>query len=173
MRATSFDVAGDNKNAEKYNLLADKLDEVNEEFQRLKGKSELSSPHTDVVLTPEEGLSIGLSRADYAFARKYALQILNSEPENTRANFAVAMDYFVKHQYSRAEKHFLICLKMSPNQAAVLNNLAIVQYRLGKFDEAEKNAEKACEYVPNSFEAKETLRQIRKALKTNRQKKVK
>jgi tetratricopeptide (TPR) repeat protein len=173
MRATSFDIARDNKNAEKYNLLADKLDEVNEEFQRLKGKSELSSPHTDVVLTPEEGLSIGLSRADFAFARKYALQVLNSEPENTRANFAVAMDYFVKHQYSRAEKHFLVCLKMSPNQAAVLNNLAITQYRLGKFDEAEKNAVKACEYVPNSFEAKETLRQIRKALKTNRQKKVK
>ena len=46
-------------------------------------------------LTPREGLRIGLERADFRLARTFAQQVLLSDPENTRANFAMGMGYFV------------------------------------------------------------------------------
>ena len=73
------------------------------------------------------------------------------------ANFAMGMSYFIDEQYGRAEVYLKRCLARNPNEPAVLNNLAIVQMRMGKLAEAETNATKALEIYPKSSEIKKPL----------------
>ena len=87
--------------------------------------------------------------------------MLVSDPENTRANFAMGMAYFVDEQYGRAEVFLKRALVKSPNEPAALNNLAIAQLRLGKLAEAETNVTKALKAYPDSLEIKKTLQKIR------------
>jgi Flp pilus assembly protein TadD len=75
------------------------------------------------------------------------------------------MGYFTEKQYGRAEAHLKKCLIKAPNEPAVLNNLAIVLLRLGRYAEAETNAVRALERFPGSAEIKTTLRHIRAAQK--------
>jgi Flp pilus assembly protein TadD len=114
-------------------------------------------------LTPREGLNLGLKRADFKLARSYARQVLASDDTDLAANFALGMGYFTEKQYGRAETHLKKCLVKAPQEPAVLNNLAIVLLRLERFDEAETNAVKALDLLPDSPEIKTTLRHIRTA----------
>jgi Flp pilus assembly protein TadD len=114
-------------------------------------------------LTPQEGLKLGLERADFKLATAYARHILNLDPDDVKANFAMGMSLFLAREYGRAEKHLRKCLDRAPREPAVLNNLAIVQLRLGRYAEAETNAVKALEILPESTEIKTTLRHIRSA----------
>ena len=98
-------------------------------------------------------------------AKPFAERILSSDPDDMQANFAIAMGYFVGKRYAQAEKHLEKCLLRSPDEPAVLNNLAVVQLRLGKLDQAETNALKALERLGSSMEVKATLRHIRSARK--------
>ena len=100
--------------------------------------------------------------ADFRLARTFAQQVLVSDPENSSANFAMGMAYFVEEQYGRAEIYLKRCLAKSPNEPAALNNLAITQVHLGRLAEAETNATKALEAYPSSKEVKETYDHIRK-----------
>ena len=111
-------------------------------------------------LTPREGLQIGLNRADFRLAKTFAQQVLVADPENTRANFAMGMGYFIDEQYGRAEVYLKRCLAKAPNEPAVLNNLAIAQLRLGKLEEAETNAARALKLHPGSPEVKKTYEHI-------------
>ena len=68
------------------------------------------------------------------------------------------------------------CLKKNANEPAVWNNIAVLQLRTGRLDEAMKNAKKALSLIPDSAEVKDTVRQIEKAMvsaKTNTVEKVK
>ena len=115
-----------------------------------------------VRLTPREGLRVGLDRADFRLARTFAQQVLASDPYDTRANFAMGMGYFTEELYGRAEYYLKRCLVRKPDEPAVLNNLAIVQFRLGRVEEAETTAVKALKRYPKSIEIKKTLEHILK-----------
>jgi tetratricopeptide (TPR) repeat protein len=145
--------------------LADALDAKNVAYGRIRKQMDWVGQQKGMRLTPREGLKIGLDRADFRLARTFAQQVLVSDPENTRANFAMGMGYFVDEQYGRAEVYLKRALVRSPNEPAALNNLAIAQLRLGKLAEAETNATKALKAFPTSKEIKKTFDHI-KGLKT-------
>ena len=161
MRADAADKAGDMSRAMEESERADALDAKNVAYGRIRKQMDWVGQQKGMRLTPREGLKIGLDRADFRLARTFAQQVLVSDPDNTRANFAMGMGYFVDEQYGRAEVFLKRALARSPNEPAVLNNLAIAQMRLGKLAEAETNATKALKAFPSSKEIRKTFDHIR------------
>jgi tetratricopeptide (TPR) repeat protein len=164
MRANEAERENNFAASEKENDLADRLDQANPEWRRVQERMDWVTRQERVRLTPQEGLKIGLERADFKLASVYARQILKYKPDDLKANFAMGMGLFIDEQYGRAEKHLRQCLTKAPNEPAVLNNLAIALLRLGRYAEAETNAVKALKILPNSSEIKTTLRHIRKKM---------
>ena len=141
--------------------LADRLDSKNVAYNNIRRQMDWVGQQKGMRLTPREGLKIGLDRADFRLAKTFAQQVLVSDPENTRANFAMGMGYFIDEQYGRAEVYLKKCLARTPDEPAVLNNLAIAQLRQGKIAEAETNAARALEVYPASKEIQKTINHIR------------
>lgn len=81
-------------------------------------------------------------------ARTYAQQVLVSNPDDSAANFAIGMGYFVEEQYGRAEIYLRRSLASRPDEPAALNNLAIALMRQGRYAEAETNALHALRVMP-------------------------
>ena len=165
MRANAADGRKDSKVSEMENDLADRLDRLNPEWQKVQEKMDWIGRQDGMRLTSREGLKLGLERADFRLARSYARKVIMSDENDVQANFALGMGYFTEKQYGRAEAHLKKCLIKAPNEPAVLNNLAIVLLRLGRYAEAETNAVRALERFPGSAEIKTTLRHIRAAQK--------
>ena len=94
-------------------------------------------------------------------ASSYAKKVIVQDENDISANFALGMDYFMNHRYDKAEEYLKRALINAPKEPAILNNLAVVLIRLDRYDEAETNAVKALEILPNSQEIQETLRRIR------------
>ena len=163
LRANEADARRDTEASAREHDLADRLDARNPEWRRVKEKMDWIGTQRGMRLTPREGLKLGLGRADFRLAGSYARQVLASDETDVGANFALGMGYFIEKQYGRAEMHLKKCLSKAPDEPAVLNNLAIVQLRLGRFDEAETNALEALRYLPSSSEIKTTIRHIRAA----------
>ena len=162
MRADAADKAGNLTLAMAESELADRLDSKNTAYNNIRRQMDWVGQQKGMRLTPREGLKIGLSRADFRLAKMFAQQVLVSDPENTQANFAMGMSYFIDEQYGRAEVYLKRCLDRNPNEPAALNNLAIVQLRQGKLEEAETNAARALKVYPNSKEVQKTFEHIRK-----------
>ena len=112
-------------------------------------------------MTPQEGLRLGLARTDFAFARTFALRVLDTSPDDPVANFALGMDFFVQRQYARAQSYLERCLERRPNDPAVLNNLAQCRLRQGDPKGALPYAERAQEILPDAPEIKRTIERIR------------
>ena len=140
--------------------MADELDSANYELSGLRERVSWVKHQRAGVLTPREGLVIGLSRADFALAGQYAEPILRTDPDDPRANFALGMKFFQEEQWSRAERHLQRCLVRRPDEVAVLNNLAVVQMKQGHLEAAEKNARRAAELHPELQEVRGTLDKI-------------
>ena len=115
-------------------------------------------------MTAREGLRRGLSRADFALARPFALSVLDVSPDDPSANFAIGMDFFVQGQYVRAQTYLERCLESRPNDPAVLNNLAQCHLRRGDPKGALPYAERALEILPNAHEVRRTVERIKKQL---------
>ena len=163
MRANEADAEKDSKRSEEEHALADALDRLNPEWTRVQEKMDWIGKQSGMRLTPREGLKLGLDRADFRLARSYARKVVSADMDDVQANFALGMGFFTEKQYGRAEMHLKKCLVRAPDEPAVLNNLAIVQLRLGRYAEAEANALKALDRLPDSSEIKTTLRHIRAA----------
>ena len=161
MRAERADHSGQTELALKDKTLADELDNNNAALQDLRRGLEQAESLTMRVITPRRGLMMALDQADFTQARRYAELILKSEPDNTHANFAMGMSYYVQKQWARAEEYFRRYLMMKED-AAVLNNLAIVCMETDRYEEALPLAEKALTLLPNSGEVKETISDIKK-----------
>ena len=161
LRSQVADLGGRRAEAFREATLADELDAVNPAVAGLRRNMIWCTKQGSGVLTPREGLVIGLARADFALAGRYAAPVLAADPDDPRANFAMGMMYYTDEQYARAESHLLRCLVRRPDDAAVLNNLAIVQMKIGKLDEAEAHAIKATARLPDSPETRRTLEKIR------------
>lgn len=170
MRAEEADAKNDAPKVEQEHSLADRIDAVNPKWKEVRDKMHSLRWRGSVRFSPRDSLKASLEKADFRTARPFAEKILVSDPGDPQANFAVAMGYFIEKRYVMAEKHLKTYLDRRPGEPAVLNNLAVVQLRLGKIDEAETNALKALERLGDSPEVKATLRHIRAAkdnLKSN------
>lgn len=162
IRAYTANRAKDGAAAEKENNLAERLDEANPEYKKVKAiGDEILQKNTTLTLTSREGLNISLRRADFRLAAGYAKKVILQDENDVSANFALGMDHFMNHRYAMAEEYLKRALKNSPDEPAVLNNLAVVLIRMDRYDEAETNALKALKILPDSKEVQETLRRIR------------
>ena len=164
-RANAYDERGEKALAMEETRLADELDKKNGALARIRATMAWASRKKLERMTPQEGLKIGLSRADFARARIFALQVLDVSPDDPAANFALGMDYFVQKQYSRAEAYLVRCLERRPNDPAVLNNLAQCRLRQGDPQGALPYVTRALELLPDSPEVKRTKERVDAELK--------
>jgi tetratricopeptide (TPR) repeat protein len=164
MRANEADPEKCSRLSEMENELADRLDRTNPEWLRVQERMEWIGRQDGMRLTPQEGLKLGLERADFKLATAYARRILTLDPDDVKANFAMGMSCLAERQYGRAEYFLKRAREKNPDEPAILNNLAVVLLRLDRFAEAETNAVRALKAFPTSPEIKETLRRIRQEL---------
>ena len=163
LRAERYDHAGKTDRSLEEIRISDTLDEKNASLKRIREGMAHLRELTMRQMTPREGLQFALVRADFALARKYAEPILDADPDDPNANFGMGMSYFMQEQFGRAEEYLKRCLKKNSKEPAVWNNIAVLQLRTGRLDEAMKNAQKALSLIPDSAEVKDTIRQIEKA----------
>jgi len=141
--------------------LSERIDRLNPMAKHVGAVADSTDLRAFGPLTPREGLSFALSRANFALASKYARPILKDAPENPEANFAMAMSHMASREFSQAQHYFRIALKSQPDNPALLNNLAVASLELGDLDEAEANARAALKARPDDAAIKNTLRDIR------------
>ncbi len=164
VRAEIFDMAGQTDASLLEVRISDGLDDRNASLKRILAGMTRLKELTMRQMTPREGLQFALVRADFALARRYAETILDADANDPNANFGMGMSYFMEEQWGRAEEYLKRCLVRNPKEPAVWNNIAVLQLRTGRLDEAKENALKALELVPESVEVKDTLAQIEKAM---------
>lgn len=143
--------------------LADELRDLNSSYRAMQKIQGRGAEGKGSILTPREGLRLGLERADFKLARPFAETIIVGSPNDPEANFALGMDYFLNEEYTRADPYLKRVLEVRPDDPAVLNNLAVIQLRLYRYDEAEKYARAALDRWPNSPQIQKTLAAILKA----------
>lgn len=163
MRAVAADIDGKSELSIAETDFAERVEAVNPSLKELRAKIGKAGIRAIRQLSPRELLRQALNRADFTAAKPYADVILKNDPDNSDANFAIAMFYFVDELYSKSEVYFERCIKRRPDEPTFYNNLAIAQMMTRKYDKAEENAKKALELLPTSPEIKDTLRQIQKA----------
>ena len=78
---------------------------------------------------------------------------MSENHEAAKASFLKGMEALQNKQYLESEKHFLASSRAVPDRPSVLTNMAAVQIRLSKFEDAKLNAEKAIAIDPDSSEA--------------------
>lgn len=162
-RALAFARRDDAKNMGEQRDFARALDGANLSARILDSKLERLKPAEGVVLTPREGLWVSLKRADFELARRYAVMVVRTQPEDVDANFALGMWALEAREYMRAVRYLQVVLQQKPNEPTVLNNLALAYMRLNFFTEAIEHAERAVKLFPESEELKRNLANIRKA----------
>ena len=134
------------------------LDRANTDLQRMLLAVEIERQRTFMHLTPLEGLEIALRRANYAEARRYAAAVMQNDPDDPQANFAMGMDALMNKKYEEAQRYLEKVLKRRPKEPAVLNNLSIVCRKQRKYKEAEDYARRAVDVLPGSPEVQGTLK---------------
>ncbi len=144
---------------------ANKLDDKNMSLKKLIENVSQANRNMMRQMTPREGLQFALVRANFQLARHYAKPILEADPDNSDANFGMGMSYFEEGQFARAEEFLTRCLKRNEGEPAVWNNLAVIKMKLGRLEEAKRDAQKALSIIPDSIEVKDTIREIEKAIK--------
>ncbi len=163
IRAEREDRAGNTALARKESALADRLDHANPSLNKILPELEKAREHAKQTITPRVGLKMALDRADFTQARSYAESILKNDPDDSAANFAMGMHYYIQKQWPRAEEFLRKCLIKNPNEPAVWNNLALVCLYTGRYEEGLRCAQKAQEFLPESEEVKDTIKQIQAA----------
>lgn len=164
-RANAYDGRGLSDLAMEETRLADALDRKNGAIARIRATMAWASKRKLERMTPQEGLRLGLARADFALARMFALRVLDVSPDDPAANFALGMDFFVQRQYVRAQAYLERCLEGRPDDPAVLNNLAQCHLRRGDAEGALPYAQRALEILPDSPEVNLTMERIKAALR--------
>lgn len=142
---------------------AEKLDECNPALKKIIAEMEAARKRAMDGMSPREQLLLALRRADFESAREPAATVLEGDPDDVDANFALGMWHYQKMRWNEAEKHLLRCRDKKPRDAAVWNNLALVYMKLGKLDVAIQYARQALVLLPSSGEIKDTIKQIEKA----------
>ena len=163
MRSEEEDAAGLVEEAIRDADLAERLNAKNEFYERVAALVDGRLGEVAGMTTPREGLKAALARADFAKASLYADLVLSGDPEDADGNFAKGMRCLAGKQYSRAEEFFRRALRRRPDDAAALNNLAVVNLEKGRLDEADKHVSKALEILPDAVELRNTQKAISRA----------
>lgn len=169
-RAENYDLAGEPLLAMREVETANELNAKNETYQKLLAGITKKVEQMQQKITPREGLQLALARADFRMARVYAQPILEDNENDPDGNFAMGMYEIGEHQLARAEEYLKRVLITKPREAAVYNNLAVIQTTFGRFDEAMANVEKALEIIPGSAAVIDTRKQLEAAIKAARDK---
>jgi tetratricopeptide (TPR) repeat protein len=164
-RANAYDERRETALAMEETRIADALDKKNGALARIRATMAWASQKKLERMTPQEGLRLGLSRADFALARLFALRGREISPDDPAADFALGTAFFVQKQYSRAQAYLERCLKGRPDDPAVLNNLAQCHLRQGDPAGALPYAERAQSILPESSEVRRTIERVKAALK--------
>ena len=143
--------------------LAARLDGVNDPYRKLKKELEKLRPVESVVLSPQEGLALALKRADFNLAYRYATRVLKDDPDDLNANFAMGMWAAETRQYKIALMYLEAADSKRPNEPSILNNLAMVRYKLGDLLGAAKAIKRARDLNPGSKEIQENVKRITEA----------
>ena len=144
--------------------LSKDLNESNGALRELKAAIERAQMHIMHQVTPGDALMLALARADFSAGRRHAERILETNPEDPRANFMMGMYSYGKDEYAEAEKYFKECVRYNKREISYWNNLAMAQMKLGKVAEARKSISTAKSLIANLvLEVKDTLRQIDEA----------
>lgn len=161
LRANELENIGKHDEARGLRDVAARLDRQNGSLRELRAFMNLVWNQDDLQLTPREALKIALGRANFRAARPHAEAILSTDPADAAANFALGMYYYALRDFARAEGYLLVAHQARPKDAAILNNLALMEMYLGKLDAAEAHAKAAQVLKPNVREIESTLREIR------------
>ena len=102
-----------------------------------------------VPYTPEELALLNSPVPLLATNAKTRKKSANKLPESSAPLVAEAQGYFSAGEYDKAEADYLRISKLAPNNALVLGNLATVELRENKLEEASKNAQAALAQSPN------------------------
>ena len=143
--------------------LADRLDKLNPSYQNAKRMLDRVNGSRNITLTPRENLRICLENADFNAAVPFAELVIQANPADPEANWALGMHHFKQRNYVHAEPYLTRCLKERPQDPAVLNNLAIVEREIRRLDAAEKHIREGLEILPESPHLHRTLDSILKA----------
>ena len=143
--------------------LAARLDGVNDPYRKLKKELEKLRPVESVVLSPQEGLALALKRADFNLAYRYATRVLKDDSDDLNANFAMGMWAAETRQYKIALMYLEAADSKRPNEPSILNNLAMVRYKLGDLLGAARDIKRARDLNPGSKEIQENVKRITEA----------
>ena len=143
--------------------LAKRLDAANGPYRLLKSKLERRENDASFVLSPQEGLEIALKRGDFNLARPYANRMLRLNPSDPNANFAIGMWAIENRLYGIALTYLETALSNRPDEPSILNNLAMVHFKLGNLEKAQHHIEHAAKVNPQSKEIQQNLKRIRSA----------
>ncbi len=161
-RALAHGRAGEVQIAAAERNLAEKLDARNVSFNEIQKKVESLQRQSNPVLTPREGLEVALRRNDFVMARRYALPVLNADPDNVYANYAMGMSNFLEERWDLAARFLERTLVKRPNDPVVMNNIAVSRWKNGRLADALFWCEMALKVKPDVVDVKENLERIRK-----------
>lgn len=164
VRSVAADARGDVAASRQEAELAEALDAGNVALERLGLSSEWMPQQMGGGLTPREGLRFALSRGDFLRARPFARKILVQDASDATANYAMGMACVMEKKWTQAADYLESVLKERGEEPVVLNNLAMVEMKLGRLESALKHAEKAHELMPDQVEIANTLADIRRLL---------
>lgn len=160
-RADSETGARNEKAAAYEQSLYDRLDIENGAFRRMRNEFIRLTNRRSMYSMPRERLRFALDAADFQTAAVLADSIVREDPDDPQANFALGMDDFVNGRLDMAEARLKRVLKRVPNDAASLNNLAIIALRGGRYKEGVEYAEAASAAAPNNPRVARLLKRAR------------
>jgi len=162
-RAEQAAVAKDDQLAAEETELSERLESVNASACRFRER--LRSARSRLrIATPDETMHQALNRGDYALASIYAQRLVEENPKNASAWFAMAMNEAGLGELVRAEEYLSKYLQVRPNDPVVLNNRAMVRLSMGKYKMALADAEIAYKKLPQVPEIRNTLMRVKKAI---------
>ena len=164
MRADREDQRGDAMKAFEEISLGERLDQKNPVVIEMLKAMEKMERDSMRQITPRQGLQMALQREDFTMGKVYASAILDADPQDPDANFAMGMHFYYDGQYSRSKLYLERCIIIRPNEPAYYNNIANIQLKLGRYDDALRNAKKALELVPDSIAVQNTVKEIEEAI---------
>lgn len=164
LRAAEADRQGRFDEATRLYARVKELDGSNASLEQMRTFLGLIWEQTDLRLTPREGLELSLRRANFRAAKPHAEAVLTSAPYDPDAHFALGMYYLLSRSFELADLHLSRALEAKPNEAAILNNLAIVRMYCNRLTEALELSDRALELHPERDDLKATNEEIRRRL---------
>ena len=117
LRADQEQRAGMVEQSSRSRRIAEKLDECNSTLKKIKAKLEAKRKSAMDGMSPREQLRLALRMADFESAREPAARVLEGDPDDVNANFALGMWHYQNKRWNDAATHLLRCKDKNPGAA--------------------------------------------------------